>query len=315
MRRIAPALSLVLLLGACASDDEQTTTDDDAAASSSGTTSGGDIVSPDGSSGEGDDTGGSEGSDDGFGLSMGAEEDTTDTDARPQGLDESFESVLVGEQPGAPWSDVVSRIDDPSIVSPTAVVIATEDPDGESTQALQLTDAIGTSQGLLAPVGDGNRHQVGANVRVDQFSDATGDAVWPIAVGFTQDDEASDLNDDPHAVVLVAADGTWHLQIKNGPVGANVLDAPIPAPALEEGQWYRVMLEVDGDQGSFHAIVSDPSTDDVLGEHTVFVPGWDLEFGRYDAVAFYDGEYGAADGTQGGQASIDDVLYEPTFEG
>ncbi|MEM7157666.1 MAG: hypothetical protein AAF799_32800 [Myxococcota bacterium] len=313
MRRTAPVLIMLLSLGACASDDEQSTTDD-AAASSSGTTSGGDIVSPDGSSG-GDETGDTGGSDDGFGLSVGPDDDTTDTDARPQGLDESFESVLIGEQPGEPWSDVVSRIDDPSVVSPTAVVIATDDPDGESTQALQLTDAIGTSQGLLAPISDGNRHQVAANVRIDQFSDATTGTTWPIAVGFTQDDDTGDLNDDPHAVVMVAADGTWHLQIKNGSVGANVLDAAIPAAAVEEGRWYRVMLEVDADQGSFHALVFDPTTDESLGEHTVFVPGWDIDFGRYDALAFYDGEYDTEDSTQGGQASIDDVLYEPTFEG
>lgn len=316
MRSTVAMLTMLLSATSACSSDDDSTDDDNGAASSSGTTDdsgGGDIKSPDGAT----DTGGTSGSSEGdFGISQGEDETTdTDTDGDPPGVDEGFEDVLVGEQPGDPWQDVVTRISSPTIESPTAVVIDTEGADGSATRALQISDAIGTSQGLVAAVDLASQYQVVANVRIDQFSDAEGDAVWPIAVGVTQDTAARDLNDDPHAVVLVGADGSWHLRVKNGDEDSPTLNANIAAPSAEVGQWYRVLLEVNTDTGAVHGRITDPTTDAVLGDNMVIVSNWDDTYAEYDAIALYDGEYDATGGTQGGQASIDDVSYSPTYVG
>lgn len=271
---------------------------------------GGDLLPPDGTGGMGEDETGSSG---GFSISESGDEGESSSDGGedPTGIGEGFEEVLVGELPGDPWLDVATRIAAPTVPSPTAMVVETEGAAGGTTRALQLSDAIGTSQGILTGIETSSRHRLAATVRVDQLTDATDGYAWPIAVALLQQDDADDLNDDPH-VAVVAEAGGWHLRIVDG-AGA-VRDSVVPTPAIELGRWYRVTLEVDVEGGEFRATISDPGGG-LLGEHAVLPIGWDEADGQYDAIGFFDGEYGVVGGTQGGRATVDDIEYEPFFSG
>ncbi len=232
---------------------------------------------------------------------------TTGADA--PGLSEDFEDSTPGQLPNAPWLDVVTRIDRPTVPSPTALVVETTDVDGQPTQAVQLLDAIGTSQGILAEFDPSSGHRVTARVRIDQFSDAPG-GPWPIAVGVLQSGPEDDFNLNPHAVIYAFGDGNWYLFVSSGAGGPGALNAVITAPPIVEGTWYALTLEIDAIRGNFRAVVSDPSTGRILGETTSSVAQWDPDFGQYDAVAVFDGEYGTM-GTQGGTTVVDDLTYEP----
>ncbi|MCH9683982.1 MAG: hypothetical protein K0V04_21290 [Deltaproteobacteria bacterium] len=313
MRNVVVVLAAIVASG-CASNDDA---DANGPEPSSPTTGDPEQTGTDGGETDGtaDGTAGAEESSGGFSVTTGAEESSGSSGEQPDGIDESFEDVLVGEQPGMPWRDVVDRIDAPTIPSPTAMVIDTVDSDGAPTQALHLHDAIGTSQGLIAGIEPSARHRLEVNVRVEQWSDATGGTTWPIAVGFSHDGPAADINDDPHAVVRVEADGSWHLIVDNGEGGAEGFDEALPFPAAEIDRWYRVTIEVDADQGTFHARLTDPGTSRVVGDHVLLLPPWFELMADYDAITLHDGEYGTTAGTQGGLASVDDVEYAATFGG
>ncbi len=318
MRNVVVVLAAVIASG-CAADDggdanasstEGTTAvGDSGAATDAGLSTGGDVEMTDET---GDETDG------GLSLTSGVDSSSgTDgeTDGMSTSIDEGFEDVLVGEQPGTPWFDVADRIATPTVIAPTASVIDTVDAEGAETRALHLHDAVGTSQGLIARILPSTRHHVAASVRVEQFSDAVGGTTWPVAVGLSQPGSAADINDDPHAAVRVDGDGTWHLLVHNGQDGMVGFDQVLPFPRVEVDRWYRVMLEVDVTQGAFRAQLSDPTTSDVLGEHVLLVPAWFDLVADYDSITLHDGEYGTMGATQGGMASVDDVEYAATYGG
>lgn len=303
--RTTVLLLAALVAGGCGNDDDSSPDD------GVEPTGGSDVVTPPGGdTGEGDDESGGFSVDD----DDGGEDESSGDDGEvgPTGWNDDFEATLVGQQPNDPWLDVVARIDDPTVPSPSATVVDTSDPLGDSTRAVQLHDAIGTSQGLMATIDPSTYHRVAASVRIDQFTDAAGGDSWPVAVGLLQDAHTRDLNQSPHAVVSARGDGTWHLSVRNGDADSPTLDVELPTPAIEIGQWYQVQLEVvDATTGELRAEVSDPATGDVLGELMVLASVWDESYAEYDAVAIFDGEYGVEGGTQGGQATLDDVVYAP----
>lgn len=304
MRRTVVVLALLLGSG-CGDDDDGSTPEAGTAGTSEGTGVG-DVVAPGDETGEADETG-----ETGGGLSIPEDDDGSSSGGESESFGESFEDVLVGGQPGAPWLDIVERIDDPSVPSPTAAVIDTIGADGEPTQALQLQDAIGTSQGIFAEIDPAAHHHVTANIRIDQYTDAVDGMSWPIAVGLAQSGVGGDPSDDPHALVSVLTDGSWHLRILNGPSGDPELDMTLLFPEVQLDRWYQVSLEAETATGSFRVELSDPATGELLGEQVALAPVWDGGYATYDAIAFFDGEYGVRGGTQGGQASVDDIEYEP----
>jgi len=277
---------LALLLGSGCGDDDDSTPQGGTAGTSEGTGVG-DVAAPGEDTGEADETGESSG-----GLSTPDDDDSSGSGGEPEGFGESFEDVLVGGQPGAPWLDIAERIDDPTVPSPTATVIDTIGADGEPTQALQLQDAIGTSQGIFAEIDPAAHHRVTANIRVDQYTDAVDGVSWPIALGLAQSGTGGDPSDDPHALVSVHADGSWHLRILNGRAGDPELDMTLLFPEVELDRWYEVSLEAETATGSFRVELSDPATGELLGEQVALAPVWDVGYAAYDAIAFFDGEYG-----------------------
>ncbi|GAB5496264.1 MAG: hypothetical protein Phyf2KO_13440 [Phycisphaerales bacterium] len=231
--------------------------------------------------------------------------------ARSQSLNDDFESYNPGELPGSPWLDITSRIDNPTIPSPSALVVDTVGPDGSPTKAVQIVDAIGTSSGILTEIAPADRHVMRMDVRIDQFSDASG--TWPGGIGFLQDEGAADFNGDPQAVLYAWQDRRWHLFIKNAPAGSPTgIDMLITgAPRIRPGAWYTLELTVNTQTGDFDASVFDAASGDLLGQRLYSFPNWDPQYGTFDALAAFDGEGGASGGTVGGVSTYDNVSYIP----
>lgn len=228
-----------------------------------------------------------------------------------QSFSDDFESYDVGSLPGTTWLDISTRIDNPTVPAPSALVVDTTGPDGSSTKAVRIVDAIGTSSGVLAEIARADRHVMRMDVRIDQFSDASG--TWPGGIGFLQDEGAADFNGDPQAVLYAWQDRRWHLFIKNGPAGSpSGIDMLITgAPRIRPGLWYTLKLEVDTLTGEFDASVFNAASGDLLGQQSFSFPNWDPRFGDFDALAAFDGEGGASGGTVGGVSTYDNMSYIP----
>ena len=227
-----------------------------------------------------------------------------------QEIADGFEEAAPGALPGSPWKDVVERVAGASVPTPTARVIETEDAHGRPTRAIRIHDAIGTSQGLYADIPAGRGGTLSVDVRIEQFCDAQGPKRWPIAVGFTCDATDADLNSDPHVVVYPYHDRRWYLFVRPRDT-SQVRIVPIEAPPLELDRWYTVLIEGDFETGAFRAEIADAREGEPLGSVRFEAPDWDTDANRFDAIAFYDGEYGTTGGTKGGSASFDNVSYAP----
>jgi hypothetical protein len=225
---------------------------------------------------------------------------------------ESFDSYAPGGVPGGIWTDTSPRIDNPTVPSPNAIVIETIGANGFPTRAVQVVDAIGTSSGIIREVSPTTFQQLQMEVRIDQFSDANG--AWPGGIGFLQDVGASDLNLGPQAVLYAWQDRRWHLFVKNAGVGSNeAIDILIPGlPAIEPGRWYVLYLDANTITGRFTAAVYDDATQQLINGVIFDFPNWDPAFGRFDAIAAFDGEPPTAVGTRGGVSTYDNVYYIPT---
>lgn len=226
-------------------------------------------------------------------------------------INDDFESYAPGTFPGAPWQDVSTRIDNPTVPAPTAFVLETTGADGLPTQAVQIVDNIGTSSGVMTEIQPADRHTLRMDVRIDQFSDVRGS--WPGGIGFLQDEGASDFNADPQAVLYAWQDGRWHLFVKNSPDGLPIRNTDrilAGIPRINPGTWYTLQLEIDTTTGVFDASVYNATTGELLGEDSLNFTDWDPQFGRFDAIAAFDGEGGTA-GTVGGVSTYDNFSYIP----
>lgn len=222
-------------------------------------------------------------------------------------LEDGFENAQLGALPGGPWVDVTSRIDAATIPSPTAVVVSTIDAFGNPTQALQTVDAIGTSSGVLAEFAPVPASSLRVDVRIDQFTDVRRGATWSAAVGFLQDTAVDDLNSGPQAVVYAAIGAvTYRVFVLND---GNAFDFAIPGAVIDLGSWVTIELAIDSVAGSVEASVADPVTGQVLGQAARTFETWSAAEAQFDAVALFDGEYNAVGGSQGGQATLDNVVH------
>ncbi|MBK7405930.1 MAG: hypothetical protein IPJ41_15245 [Phycisphaerales bacterium] len=80
---------------------------------------------------------------------------------------DDFESYEVGGLPGAPWEDIADSILHPTLPAPTGQIITTLGRDGAATQAYQIFQERGTSQGIITSILPSVRPRVGADLRVD----------------------------------------------------------------------------------------------------------------------------------------------------
>lgn len=222
-------------------------------------------------------------------------------------LEDDFEGYTPDALPGGPWVDVTTRIDNPTVPSPSATVINTTDPFGNPTQALQTVDAIGTSSGILSEFTPVRSSMLSADLRIDQFTDVRRGATWSAAVGFLQDSLVDDLNSGPQAVIYASIGApTFRVFVLND---GNAFDFEIPGSTVELGTWVSVELSLDSLAGTLDASVTDPLSGQVLGQVSRTFGSWSIADAQFDAVSFFDGEYNASGGSQGGLATLDNVRH------
>ena len=227
--------------------------------------------------------------------------------AQPVLLDDDFESYQAGSLPDGPWSDVTSRIDAPTVPSPSATVIDTTDAFGNPTRALQTVDAIGTSSGVLAEFAPVAASRLSVDVRIDQFTNVRSGATWSIAVGYLQDSAVDDLNLGPQAVVYAAIGApTYRVFVFNDGIA---YDFAIPGATITLGSWVNIDLAIDSAIGSLEASVIDPVSGQVLGAVERTFDVWSPSDAEFDAIALFDGVYRTSGGTRGGQATLDNVVH------
>lgn len=228
-----------------------------------------------------------------------------------QAFTDDFESDEPGGLPGGGWLDINSRIDNPTIETPTAAVRASTDAQGETTQIVRIAREFGSSSGIVRAINPAAAHSLTMDVRIDRFTDARG-VVWPGGIGFLQDLGAPDFNQDPQAVLYASSDQRWHLFIKNGGVGGTGIDLLLDTtPAIQTAKWYTLQLDANTETGAFSASVFDATTNQLLGGVEHVFAGWDPDIGNFDAIAAFDGEYNAV-GNFPGRSSYDNVKYVPT---
>lgn len=220
---------------------------------------------------------------------------------------DDFEAYEVGSLPGAPWEDIADSIRNPTLPAPTGQIIGTTGPGGLTTQAYQIFQAKGTSQGIIVPFAPASTVAAEADMRVDIHPSPTRFSNWTSALGLFQDLDLSDINNCPQAVVYVY-DERWYFFGATNPNQHFVNELLSDAPVLA-GEWHHVGLVADTQTGEFSIRITDESgLVDI--DRTVQLPGWDPSLGRYDRLAAFDGEY-ARGAVTPGQFTVDNISLVP----
>ena len=227
------------------------------------------------------------------------------------GLSDDFESYVIGGLPGGAWQDATDFINFPTHPGDSVSVIQTSDAFGNLTNAVQISDHVGTSGGLISQVEHTSVQRFEIDVRLDQQGNGSAPN-WMSAVGFFQDTDQSDFNWSPQAVVYASNNGRFRLFVQNADGrGGTSRDFGMGLGAWSLDTWYRVTLEVDSENGVFDASVIEIATGEELSStHRVYT-GWNSEFGQFDLVSVNDGEYGSNPGTRGNMSTYDNASYTP----
>lgn len=225
---------------------------------------------------------------------------------------DDFESYSVGGLPGGGWQDAVSFIDEPTHPGDSVSVIQTVDAFGNTTNAVQIGDHIGTSGGMMSRVEHTSVQRFEIDVRLDQQGNGSSPN-WMSAVGFFQDTDQTDFNWGPQAVVYASPNGRFRLFVQNNDgQGSGSRDFGLGNAQWSIDTWVRISLEADSANGVFGVKISDLATGDVLTDVSRTYTGWNPEFGQYDLVSVNDGEYGSNLGSIGNMSSYDNANYVPT---
>lgn len=218
-----------------------------------------------------------------------------------------FESDKIGVFPGNAWVDIEERVENNPTPAPTMLVIETTGKDGNPTLAAQSGVAAGTN-GMFIPIEDAPAHRFEIDLRVDSPTQVNS---WAMAVGLIQDIGRGDVNLNTQAVVYTWFDRRMYLFVTQGLDIPGTVNLRLPNFQYDIGTWYRVVIEADGRNGVITATVHDGATGEELTTRTHNASQWNIERGRFDAFAMFDGEPAAA--TNGVQATVDNVFYEPVF--
>lgn len=219
---------------------------------------------------------------------------------------ETFEAFSPGSFPGGIWRDI-GTVASPTPDLPTGQVIDTIGPSGATTRAFQVFQRRSASQGIIADIDLASHHRVSADLRVDIHPTPVRFANWTSAMGFFQESTpAADINNQPQAVVYVY-DRKWYFYGATSP--ASSINLKLSDLAVLSGVWYNATLETDTVTGSCRVVVSGFGGT-VLLDRVVNIPGFNPDFGRYNRVAVFDGEYAPSPATPG-QFSADNIAYVP----
>ena len=221
------------------------------------------------------------------------------------GIVSDFESEQAGMFPSGAWVDIQERVVNNPTPAPTMLVTETIDAEGNPTLAAQSGVAAGTN-GMFTPIEDAPSHRFEIDLRVDS---PTLTNSWAMAVGLIKDIGRGDVNLNTQAVVYTWFDQRMYLFITQGFDIPGTVKLRLPNFIYEIGTWYRIVIDADARNGIITATVLDGETGAQLTSRTHNATQWNVERGRFDAYAVFDGE--AANATFGLQASVDNVFYQP----
>jgi len=68
--------------------------------------------------------------------------------------------------------------------------------------------------------------------------------------------------------------------------------------------WYTVSLDIDAVGGSFHSVIRDTLSGNLLVDQTNSYTGWHASYAAFDSISFFGGETGAFDPAVAGSTTI-----------
>ncbi len=218
-------------------------------------------------------------------------------------ISDNFESYALGTFPSPTWLDAGVPFADPRTPIPSATVVATTDAFGHPTQALQIANAVSNSRGIYALVPVSSQYSLAADLRVDQYSNHPVNTVedWAMQLTFAQAG-AGNFAGIPQAGIYASSfTGGWRL-FSQGAVFADI-DLGVPATI---GTWYYVQLSFDVGTATFHSVIVDAATGNVLVNRFDVVAGLDSSNTQYNSIAFFGGEVSPGD-TVANVSTVDNI--------
>lgn len=226
---------------------------------------------------------------------------------------ETFETYPVNSVPSGPWMDVRTLVPNPTSPIPSGRVLSTLGPLGLPTHAFQTTRAVGTSQGIVAPISAAPSVSISADIRYDSYDNSTNNngGGWPLAIGFFQTASGVDPNFSPQ--VTLFSDSTfrnWSLYVQTSPNPADFQFIRLTNVITTTSIWYSLSLQVDTVSGAVTSRVRLSGSDAYLINDTRLISGWNNSFAQYNFGGAVDGEY-FTNATLGGQATVDNIVLVP----
>lgn len=230
------------------------------------------------------------------------------------GIAENFEYYSSESVPGGPWVDMRTLVPNSISPNPSGRIISTPGPLGTVTQAYRTTRAVGTSQGIVAPIAAAPTVSISADIRYDFYDNSSNQngGGWPMAIGFFQTTSGTDPNFSPQ--VTLYSDSTfrnWSLYVQTSPSPDDFQFIQLTNAVTEVNTWYSMSLQVDTQSGVITSQVRVPGSKAFLVNDTRTINGWNTSFARYNFGGAVDGEY-FTNATLGGQATVDNIVLAPS---
>ena len=226
-------------------------------------------------------------------------------------LSDDFESYSSGTFPSAKWLDAALPfpVAPPFVnaAAPSASVVATTDAFGAATQALQTVDALGVSKGIYAAVPLSSNYSLVADIRTLRFANSDPAFVappsdWSMELTFSQTGVAN-FSAAPQAGLYASSlTHTWRFFLI-GSNGGPRDDFDLGVAAAVD-TWYTVSLDIDAVGGSFHSVIRDTLSGNLLVDQTNSYTGWHASYAAFDSISFFGGETGAFDPAVAGSTTI-----------
>jgi hypothetical protein len=201
---------------------------------------------------------------------------------------DDFQSYALGAFPSPTWSDVGAVFNNGQTL-PTARVVSTSDAFGVSTQAVAISDQVGSSRGIYAATDLGRFYSLAADIRVDRYSSNAQSTTqdWAMQLTFAHSGVGS-FDGTPQAGIYASAlTQGWRLFL----IGEQSLFADIDLGlAATVGTWYRVSLDADALTGAFHTQIFDVLAGTLLLDDTHTLAGWTPGEAHWDSIAFFGGD-------------------------
>ena len=228
------------------------------------------------------------------------------------GRPDNFQRNQTGRFPHN-WQDPALTDPTGAAVSPSAQIIATTDPFGHQTKAVQFLPQIGVDKGIYRGIEPEGHYSTRADVRIDQFSDydpseyvedpnnpgyypcgcpVGSELDFPLQIGFVKTmTDGSPLHLWPGMGIYAGAvSQEWRVfDFTANTYTDHTLGLPVVL-----GKWYGVEFDIDAVHATMRSLITDQASGDVLVDRTEDLTqfgNWDPTIdGNFDVEAVYGGE-------------------------